>query len=139
MKSSILTSLRNPGKLVTSLLGAVTSPIAENAASVRKAVVGTLILASGLSAARAQTHPAEDSTHFVHLMAPVGGQHFCAPGLLRVFLSASDTGNWPDQNRAASVDVMVDDTVQTTIPGGQSEYWVYKTNLTGITAGSHRI
>ena len=102
-------------------------------------VVSLLGLVFTCSFARAQTQPAEDPTHFIHLMAPVGGQHFYAPALVRVFLSASDVGNWPDQNRAASVDIMVDNTVQTTIPGGQSEYWVYKTNLTGIAAGAHRI
>lgn len=84
-------------------------------------------------------NPSSDGTHFVHLMSPNASQRFLAPGLIRVFVAASDINNWPDQNRAASVEIMVDDTVHATIPGGQSEFWVYKTNLSGIAAGPHRI
>jgi hypothetical protein len=85
------------------------------------------------------TNPSSDGTHFVHLMSPNAGQRFLAPGFLRVFVAAKDLNNWPDRNRAASVEIMVDDVVHATIPGAQSEYWVYKTNLSGIPAGSHRV
>ncbi|HET7534835.1 MAG TPA: right-handed parallel beta-helix repeat-containing protein, partial [Candidatus Didemnitutus sp.] len=84
-------------------------------------------------------NPSGDGSHFIHLMSPNPGQQFLAPGFVRVFVSASDLNNWRNQNRAASVDIMVDDTVQTTIPGNQSENIVYKTNLSGIAAGAHRI
>ncbi len=89
--------------------------------------------------ADAQTHAAGDSIHDMQLLGPVSGQHFLAPASLRVFVSAEDINNWPNENRATSVEVMVDDTIAATIPGDQSEYWMYKTALTGVAAGSHRI
>jgi PKD repeat protein len=85
------------------------------------------------------TNPSSDGTHFVHLMSPNAGQRFLAPGFLRVFVAAKDLNNWPDRNRAASVEIMVDDVVHATIPGAQSEYWVYKTNISGLPAGLHRV
>lgn len=87
----------------------------------------------------AQTHSSGDSTHDMELLGPVSGQHFLAPAALRVFVSAQDINNWPNKNRAASVEFMVDDTVAATIPGDQSEYWIYKTTLSGVADGSHRI
>jgi uncharacterized cupredoxin-like copper-binding protein len=85
------------------------------------------------------THPSGDGTHFVQLMSPNAGQRFLAPGFLRVFVAAKDLNNWQNRHRAASVQIMVDDVVHATIPGDQSEYWVYKTNLSGIPAGAHRL
>ena len=91
------------------------------------------------SMADAQTHAAGDSTHDMELLGPVSGQHFVAPAALRVFVSAKDINNWMNENRAASVEIMVDETIAATIPGDQSEYWMYKAALSGVTAGSHRI
>lgn len=85
------------------------------------------------------TNPSGDATHFVQLMNPNPGQRFLAPGFLRVFVAAKDMNNWPNRHRAASVQIMVDDVVHATLPGDQSEYWVYKTNLSGLPAGPHRI
>jgi PKD repeat protein len=85
------------------------------------------------------SNPSSDGTHFVHLMSPNAGQRFLAPGFLRVFVAAKDLNNWPNRHRAASVQIMVDDVVHATIPGDQSEYWVYKTSLSGIPAGPRRV
>ncbi|MBI5423178.1 MAG: hypothetical protein HZA32_03770 [Opitutae bacterium] len=84
-------------------------------------------------------NPPGDGSHSVRLMSPNAGQQFLAPGSIRVFVSAEDINNWPDRHRAASVEIMVDDVVQATIPGSQSEFWVYKTNLSGLPAGEHRV
>lgn len=84
-------------------------------------------------------HPSGDGTHFVRLMSPNAGQRFLAPGFLRVFVAAKDLNNWQNRHRAASVQIMVDDVVHATIPGDQSEYWIYKTNLSDLPAGERRV
>lgn len=140
MKLSYLELLfRILGHALLSQRRAARLPFFDAAALIGRAVVGALALALTCSGLRGQTHPSSDGTHFVRLMAPVGGQQFFAPGLIRVFVAASDINNWTNQRRAASVEIMVNDTVWATLPGDQSEYWVYKTNLTGIPAGQHRI
>src|SRR5690348_3840605 len=88
---------RSRGAFLSRLPRAVAELISRGVAPLSQAVAGALALTCAWSAARAQTHAAEDATHYVHLMAPVSGQHFYAPGFVRVFLSAFDLDNWPDQ------------------------------------------
>lgn len=75
---------------------------------------------------------------FVSMIAPTGGQRFTAPATLRVFAAGYDP-NASEKRCASRVEFYVDDVLATQVAAAQSEYWVFKSTVTGVAAGRHRV
>lgn len=87
--------------------------------------------------------PSQSSGRAVNIISPITGQHFFAPGLVRIFVSAYDPDiptNFPEDGKggnASWVDYLLDNEVVQTMDGQDAEYWVFRATLTNLTAGSH--
>jgi hypothetical protein len=79
----------------------------------------------------------------VSFVSPINGQHFLAPGFVRVFAAAKDPAvdtNFPIDGKggnAAHVEYLVDNEVVATMDGLDAEYWVFHAALTNLSAGDH--
>ena len=77
------------------------------------------------------------------IISPTIGQHFFAPGMVRVFAAAYDPDiptNFPQDGKggnASRVEYLLDNQVVQTMSGDDAEYWVFRATLTNLTAGLH--
>jgi hypothetical protein len=87
--------------------------------------------------------PSQHNGRFVSFVSPVSGQHFLAPGFVRVFAAAKDPGvdtNFPIDGKggnAAHVQFLVDNEVAADMDGLDAEYWVFRATMTNLPAGDH--
>jgi hypothetical protein len=87
--------------------------------------------------------PSESSGWYTAMVSPTTGQHFLAPGMVRVFAAGYDPTiptNFPRDGKggnASRVEFLVDNQVVQTMDGAEAEYWVFRATLTNLPAGTH--
>ena len=87
--------------------------------------------------------PSAMSGRYTAIISPTMGQHFFAPGMVRVFGAAYDPDiptNFPRDGlggNASRVDFLLDNVVVQTMDGLAAEYWVFRATLTNLAAGAH--
>jgi hypothetical protein len=87
--------------------------------------------------------PSQDNGRFVSFVSPISGQHFLAPGFVRVFAAAKDPFvdvNFPTDGvggNAAHVQFLADNEVASDMDGLAAEYWIFRATLTNLPAGDH--
>jgi hypothetical protein len=99
--------------------------------------------ATNLATAVVGSLPTQHNGRFVSFVSPIAGQHFLAPGFVRVFVAAKDPGvdtNFPIDGKggnAAHAEFLVDNEVLATMDGLDAEYWVFHAALTNLPPGPH--
>jgi hypothetical protein len=87
--------------------------------------------------------PSEHNGRFVSFVSPLTGQHFLAPGFVRVFVAAKDPNidtNFPIDGKggnAEHTEFLVDNEVAARMDGLDAEYWVFRATLTNLPPGDH--
>ena len=87
--------------------------------------------------------PSQASGRYSAIISPTAGQHFFAPGMVRVFTAAYDPDiptNFPQDGKggnASRVEYLLDNVVVQTMSGDDAEYWVFRATLTNLAAGPH--
>jgi len=87
--------------------------------------------------------PSAHNGRFVSFVSPISGQHFLAPGFVRVFAAAKDPAvdtNFPKDGNggnAARAQFLVDNEVAAEMDGLDAEYWVFHAALTNLPPGDH--
>ena len=87
--------------------------------------------------------PSAHNGRFVSFVSPISGQHFLAPGFVRVFAAAKDPAvdtNFPIDGKggnAAHTEFLVDNEVVAEMDGLDAEYWVFHAALTNLPPGDH--
>jgi hypothetical protein len=87
--------------------------------------------------------PSQHNGRFVSFVSPTSGQHFLAPGFVRVFAAAKDPAvdtNFPIDGKggnAARTEFLVDNEVIGAMDGLDAEYWVFHGALTNLPSGDH--
>jgi hypothetical protein len=100
-------------------------------------------VATGLATVVVGSLPSEHNERFVSFVSPLSGQHFLAPGFVRVFAAAKDPAvdtNFPIDGKggnAARTEFLVDNEVVASMDGLDAEYWVFRAVLTNLPPGQH--
>jgi hypothetical protein len=87
--------------------------------------------------------PSASIGRYSAIISPTPGQHFFAPGMVRVFAAAYDPDiptNFPQDGKggnASRVEYLLDNQVVQTMSGDDAEYWVFRATLTNLAAGPH--
>jgi hypothetical protein len=87
--------------------------------------------------------PSQHNGRLVSFVSPLSGQHFLAPGFVRVFAAAKDPAvdtNFPIDGKggnAEHTEFLVDNEVAASMDGLDAEYWVFRAVLTNLPAGGH--
>jgi hypothetical protein len=99
--------------------------------------------ATGLATVVVGQLPSASSGRYSAIISPTTGQHFLAPGMVRVFAADYDPTiptNFPQDGKggnASRVEYLLDNQVIQTMDGEDAEYWVFRATLTNLPAGSH--
>jgi hypothetical protein len=102
-------------------------------------------VATGLATVVVGSLPSEHNGRFVSFVSPISGQHFLAPGFVRVFAAAKDPAvdtNFPIDGKggnAAHTEFLVDNEVVASMDGLDAEYWVFRAVLTNLPPGDHTL
>ncbi len=87
--------------------------------------------------------PAEHNGRFVSFVSPTAGQHFLAPGFIRIFVASRDPSVYTNVPRdgnggnAARTEFLLDNETVAEMDGLEAEYWVFRAALTNLPAGDH--
>ena len=99
--------------------------------------------ATGLATVVVGQLPSASIGRYSAIISPTPGQHFFAPGMVRVFAAAYDPDiptNFPQDGKggnASRVEYLLDNQVVQTMSGDDAEYWVFRATLTNLAAGPH--
>ena len=87
--------------------------------------------------------PAAHNGRYVSFVSPISGQHFLAPGFVRIFVASRDPAvytNFPIDGKggnAARTQFLLDNEVVADVNGLDAEYWVFRAALTNLPPGDH--
>ena len=87
--------------------------------------------------------PSTSNGWYTAMISPTSGQHFLAPGMVRVFAAGYDPTvdtNFPRDGKggnASRMEFLVDNQVVQTMDGADAEYWVFRATLTNLPPGTH--
>jgi hypothetical protein len=87
--------------------------------------------------------PSQVNGWYSAMISPTPGQHFLAPGMVRVFSAGYDPTvdtNFPRDGKggnASYVEFLLDNQVVQKMDGADAEYWVFRATLTNVPAGTH--
>lgn len=99
--------------------------------------------ATGLATVVVGQLPSSSSGWYTAPISPTSGQHFLAPGMVRVFAAAYDPTvptNFPQDGKggnASRVEFLLDNQVVQVMDGQDAEYWVFRATLTNVPPGTH--
>ena len=87
--------------------------------------------------------PSEHNGRFVAFVSPLTGQHFLAPGFIRIFVASRDPSVYTNVPRegnggnAARTEFLLDNETVAELDGLDAEYWIFRATLTNLPPGDH--